>query len=274
MAHLRGHAGAGDNDTTASSDHGCAAEHHVEPVADGHRALQRRDVLHHRLALAGQRRFGDRQRCRRHQPPVGADSVAFGEQHDVARDEIHGVDPLLDTVTHHRGRDSDHALEGGHRLLGPSLLHVTEHGVGDEDGGNDEALERETVGPLDGPRDERDDRGGDEQVDEWVGELRQQLAPPRNPGARLDLVGAGSRQSSPGLGRREPAGEVGVDLPCDRRRVCEPGFGAHASISLTAAGERGDTSTSGLARMEYGAFAGQRTAGSGRVKRSKEHLRR
>ena len=56
------------------------------------RRVERRDVLQHRLALARQRRLGDRQRRRLHEPRVGADRVALGEQQDVAGHHLGGGD--------------------------------------------------------------------------------------------------------------------------------------------------------------------------------------
>ena len=60
------------------------------PVAEPDRLGERGDVLQHRLALAGQRRLGDRQRRRLDQPRVGADRVALGQQQDVAGHHVGG----------------------------------------------------------------------------------------------------------------------------------------------------------------------------------------
>ena len=91
--------------------------------------LSERDVLEHRLALAGQRRLGDRERRRLDQPGVGRDRVALGEQQHVAGHDLGRRDPLLAPVAHDPRRRRRHPLQRRDRLLGARLLDVAEHGV-------------------------------------------------------------------------------------------------------------------------------------------------
>ena len=72
VAHLGGHAGRRHDGPAPPTRDGGAVEHHVHPVAQAGRLGERRDVLQHRFALAGQRRLGDRERRRLDQPGVGA----------------------------------------------------------------------------------------------------------------------------------------------------------------------------------------------------------
>ena len=120
--------GRGHDRPAPPARHGRAAEHHVHAVAEADRLGERRDVLQHRLALAGERRLGDRQRGRLDQPRVRAHRVALG-QHRTSPGTTSARDPLPRARRARRRRRRRHPLQRGDRLLGARLLHVAEHGV-------------------------------------------------------------------------------------------------------------------------------------------------
>ena len=94
-------------------------------------AIDRRDVLEDRRALAGERGFLDLERGGHEQPPVGRDPVARLDQHDVARDELGGIDLDDRAVAAHAGDVLQHLLERGEARLGLRFLAEAEHGVED-----------------------------------------------------------------------------------------------------------------------------------------------
>ena len=91
----------------------------------------RREVLEHRRALAGERRLLDLQGGRHEQPAVGRHAVARLEEHDVARHQLGGVDLDRHAVAAHPGDVLQHLLEGGQARLGLGLLPQAEHRVED-----------------------------------------------------------------------------------------------------------------------------------------------
>ena len=148
------HPGRRHDRTAPPASDRSAAEDHVHAVAEPDRFHDGRDVLQDGFALAGQRRLGHRQRRRLDQPPVGGDRVALGKQEHVARHELGGENPLLAPVADDAGRRRRHPLQRRYRVLGTSLLHIAEHGVGDDDRGDDDRIERRFLPALQHPRDQ------------------------------------------------------------------------------------------------------------------------
>ena len=92
-ADLGVHPGPGHDQLAATAGDRRVHEHHAQPVAERDVvAIDRRDVLEDRRALARERRFLDLERGGDEQPPVGRDAVARLDQHDVARHEFGRVD--------------------------------------------------------------------------------------------------------------------------------------------------------------------------------------
>ncbi len=142
VPHPGAHAGGGHHRPAHALAHRRALEDHVHPVGEGDRFRQRRGLLEHRLALAGQRRFGDLQGGRLQQPGVGADTVALGQHQHIAGHDLIGGHSADLPVTHHPGGGRRQALQRGDRLLGLGFLDVAEHGVGDHDQHDHDRVER------------------------------------------------------------------------------------------------------------------------------------
>ena len=156
---------------------------------------------------------------------VGADRVALGEHQHVARHDLGGRDPLLAPVAHDARRRRRHPLQRRHRLLGPRLLHVAEHGV--ERRRSPRSRSRRTgtpSAPSSDPRDQRDDHRGEQQVDQRVGELREELAPRGHGRRRLELVRPVPLEPGGRLGRAQSP----VERRCRARPRPRPRHGATA----------------------------------------------
>ncbi len=94
---------------------------------------------------------------------------------ELGTNQLVGRDPLLPAVTHHARRGSGHALQGSHRLLGLRLLDVAQQAVAQHDGRDHDRLDRQAVGTLQPPRQQGNHDGGQQQVDERIGELRSDV---------------------------------------------------------------------------------------------------
>ncbi len=198
-AHLGGHPGGGDQCAPVPAGDGRAVEHHVRPIAEGDRPGQGGEVLEDSLALASEGRLRHHERGGGRQAGVGAHRITLRQQQDITRDEVAGGDPLLLTVPEHPGARSGHRLERGDGVLGAGLLHVAQHRVQHDDGDDDQGLEGHPLGPLDQPGDEGDHHRAEEEVDQGVGELGQDLAPPGDGRGRVEAVGP---EPGPAFGHR------------------------------------------------------------------------
>jgi hypothetical protein len=211
--HLGAHPGRGHHRATAAPGHGRPAEHHVHAVAQRRRCRKGRGVLGDRLALAGQRRLGNDQRCRLDQAGVRADGVALAQDEEVAGHDVGGRDADLPSVPNHAGGRRGHPLQRRHRLLRLPLLHEPQHGVRDDDDGDHDRLERRALRALERPGHDGDDDGCEQQVDERVGELGQELPPGRHLGRGIEAIGADACEAVRSLSGREPGRRVAAQRP-------------------------------------------------------------
>ena len=221
-SHLRRHPGRGHDRTPATARDGGAAEDHVHAVAELDRAVERRDVLQHGLALPRQRRLGDGQRVGLEQTAVRGDRVTLREQQDVAGHHLGRGDPLLAPVAEHAGRRRGQPLQRGHRLLGTRLLHVAEHGIREDDRSDHDRVVRRSLAALQHPGDQRDHDRREQQVDQRVGELPEELPPLRHTLRRLEPVRAEPLQPRPGLRPAKAAARVGRERRSDLVPVALP----------------------------------------------------
>ena len=114
-------------------------EREADPIAEADVvARDRRDVLQHRRALAGERGLLDLEGGGHQQPPVGGHPVARFEEHDVARHQLGGVDLDGHPVAAHAGDVLQHLLEGGEARLRLGLLAQAQHGVEDREADQDD----------------------------------------------------------------------------------------------------------------------------------------
>ncbi len=197
VPHLGRHAGGRHDRAATPTGDGRPVEHHVHPVAEGGRRGERGDVLQHRLALARERGLRHRERRSLHQAGVRAHRVALGQEQDVTRDDIGGRDAHLAPVAHDPGRRRGHLLQRGDCPLRTGLLHVAEHGVEDDDHCDHDRLVRHAVRPFRDPGDERHGHRREEEVDQWIGELGEKLAPRRHGLGRVEEVTARSAPDAP-----------------------------------------------------------------------------
>ena len=189
-AHLRAHAGRGHDRPPVPVGGGGAAEHHVVAIAERRVAVDRRRVLGHRDALAGQRGFGGLQRRRFDEAPVGRDRVALFDEHDVAGDHVGRGDALPAAAAHDRGASRGHRAQGGDRGLGARLLQVAHRRVEEHDREDRDGFVGQRRVALDQPQDGGDRRRHQQQHDEDVLELGEEAAPRRDRGLRRQLVAA------------------------------------------------------------------------------------
>ena len=151
LAHLRVHAGGGDDCLAAAVDHRAAHVAHILPVAQGHVISGQQP---HRLgdgdALAGQRRLLDLHGGALQQPSVGGHGVAGLQQHHVAGHQLAALDDHLVAVPQHLALGGGHGLQGLDGRLGLALLHHAQHRVQQHHHQDDEhlgeALAAECVG--------------------------------------------------------------------------------------------------------------------------------
>jgi hypothetical protein len=210
-AHLARHAGGGHHSHPSASRDGRPVEDHVDAVTQRRRLAERRHILEHRLALAGQRGLGDHQRCGLDQASVGADRIALGQQQDVSGNDLGGRDALRAPVSSHAGGRRGHPRQRRHGLVGARLLHEAQGRVESDDGQDDDRVVGHALRAFAGPRDERDDHGGQQQVDERVGELPEEPAPRGIRLLALELVGARALQPPRRLGGRQALLHVGPE---------------------------------------------------------------
>ena len=177
VAHLGRHAGRGhDRAATASSDRG-AVEDHVQPVADPGRRRQRRDVLQHRLALARQRRLRDRERGSLDEAPS-----ALTASPSASSRRSPGTTSAAGTRCSSPSRTTP-AVAAAIRCSAATACSarasctIAEHGIEHDDHRDHDRLVGHALGSLDRPRDDRDDHRAEQQVDQRVGELREELPP-------------------------------------------------------------------------------------------------
>jgi hypothetical protein len=155
---------------------------HADPGAVGHqagrighvRALRQHDVMRQpfgllldRHRLAGQRGFVDLQVAALQQAQVRGHLVARGQQDDIARHQLRGVDLLLFPGAQHRGCRGQRAREGRQRAQRLALLDEADDGVEQDD-----AEDHAGVDP--GPEHDLDDDRGQQDVDQRLMELQQE----------------------------------------------------------------------------------------------------
>ena len=139
-------------------------------------------------------------------------------------------------VAHDPGRRRRHPLQRRHRLLGPRLLHVAEHGVGEDDRRDHDRVERRLLPTLQHPRHQRDHDGGKQQVDQRIGELAEDLPPCRHRPGRLQRVRPEPRQPLCRLRRAQSPARVSAQRSGDLVRPATPRLDRaslnHARIGL------------------------------------------
>jgi hypothetical protein len=103
-------------------------------------------------------------------------------------------------------------------LLGARLLNVAEHGVGDHDRRDHDRVDRQSLSAFENPHDEGGRSRREQQVDEWVGEVAEELAPSRHRGGGVKPVRPELPQPRGGLPLAQPAVDVGSErarnIPC------------------------------------------------------------
>ena len=120
-----GHERAGEGQIRAVPQHGVGRQH-----VDGFLG---------RHGFAGERGLLDLEAPHVEQAQVGGHAVAGLQQHDVARHELHGRDPLLASFPAHGRLGADHVGQGLDRFLGFGFLDITHDRIdqdhGEHDGG-------------------------------------------------------------------------------------------------------------------------------------------
>ena len=210
LAHLRVHAGGGDDGAAAAVDHGAAHVAHVFPVAQRHvlpcQQLRRLGGGH---ALAGESGLLDLQRDALQQPPIGGDGVSGLQHHHIPGHQLAVLHHGLVAVPQHLAFGGGHGLERLNGGLGLALLHHAEHGVQQHHGQDDEhlreALAAESIG------DGADGCGGHQHQQHGILQLRQESAQQGGLLRLLQLVGAVRCQPRRCLRRRQ-AQRRGVQL--------------------------------------------------------------
>ena len=230
-----------------------AAEDHVQPVAQACRPLDREHVLQDRLALARQRCLGDRQGCRLQEASVRGDRVALGEQQDVAGHELVCRDSLLAPFTQDTGRRRGHPLQRSDCPLRSRLLHVAEDGVGDDDRGDHDRIERQLFPALQRPGNQRDRRREEQQVDQRIGKLAEELPPPRHRSGCLEHVLSDLPKPRSRLRLAEATASIDSEIRDDRGGITGPhiSIGQHGPHSRRVLGQ-----PSGSPRLSSVAVAG------------------
>ena len=202
LAHLRVHAGGGDDGSAAAIDHGAAHVAHIFPVAQRHLAAGQQL---HRLgdgdALSGKRSLLNFQRSALQQPSIGGNGVAGLQHHHVAGHQLAALHHQLVAVPQHLAPGSGHGLERLNGGLGLALLHHAQNGVEQHHGQNDkhlrEALAAERVG------DGGDRRRGHEDQQHGILQLGQKALEEGGLFRLLQLVGAELGEARLRLRRRQ-----------------------------------------------------------------------
>jgi hypothetical protein len=96
-------------------------------------------------------------------------------------------------------------------LLGARLLHVPEHGVGDHDRRDHDRVDRQSLSAFQNPHDEGSRSRCEQQVDEWVGEVAEKLAPHGDRLGGVEPVRPELPQPGGGLPFAQPAVDVGSE---------------------------------------------------------------
>ena len=141
-AHLGLHAGGGDDGAPAALRDRRALEHHVQPVAQRRNRRQRRRILQHRLALAGQRRLQQLQGGGLCQPRIGAHGIAFSEDQHIALDQFCAGYTDDGAVTQHGRGGRGHLCQRRHRLRRLGLLQPAQHRIQHHHERDDDGIQR------------------------------------------------------------------------------------------------------------------------------------
>jgi len=140
-------------------------------------------VLHNGQGFTGERRFGGLQGGGFEQACIRADLVTSTDQEDVSRNKIASFDNRFAAVPHDADFESREFPQSGHGVLGPAFLNGTDDGIDQDDDEDDHRITRMRHG-------ERDDGGGEEDVDERAGELRGEDLPHGLVGGLGQFIGA------------------------------------------------------------------------------------
>ena len=135
----------------------------------------------------------------RDQPRVGGDAVALRQHHDIAGNELAGLDETAATVTQNGdvlGQERSERLDGA---LGLPLLEQREGRVQQDDADDRPGQDRRSGEP--GERGSRP-----EQESERMRELLRDVTPPAAPAATHDLIRAVADQPALDLAARQPLG--------------------------------------------------------------------
>ena len=177
VPHLGLHARRGDDRKPVPVGRRRAAEDHVVTIAEARVRRDRRDVLRHRQALAGQRRLRRLQRRHLDQAAVGGNCVALLDHQDVARHEIRRRHALPLAAANHLRLRRGHLAERRHRLFRARLLQVAHHSVEQHDREDRDGLVRQRRVALGGPEARRNQAGAISRItstsENWARNFRQ-----------------------------------------------------------------------------------------------------
>ena len=234
LTDLRVHAGAGDDGAARALRDGGAVEDHIGAVAQRLGLLKCGGLLAHWHGFAGQAGLGDAQRCGCEQSPIGRHRVAFAQHENIAGNDLGRVDAADLAAAQHGGLRCGHLGQRVDGLLGLRLLQVAQHRVHDQNQHDNDGIEgqrlaalsaRLRIRPLNEPRDQRNQRGGKQQVDQRILELLQELLPFRRFGAAGQLVAAELLQAPLRLVVAQAYGRVDVQRLGDILDVSKAGVG-------------------------------------------------
>ena len=155
------------------------AEQHVVTIAERRLPCDWVDTFCDGQALAGQRGFGRLQSRRFDQPGVGGDRVAFADENQVARHELHSAHAAPLAAADDRRMGGRHGVQRGDRRFGASLLQVANRRVEEDHREDGDRFVGKSRVALDDPQRERDPGRDEQQDDEHVLELREKTAPLR-----------------------------------------------------------------------------------------------
>lgn len=172
-----------------------------------------------RLGLAGEEGFVHCQVGGGEQVEIGRHPIARLDQHHITWHEVLGAALLHPPIAPHAGVDGEQGAQGRGALFGPILLIGAEDGI-DQDHGEDER------GVLDIADEQRDDRGGQQNVNQGAEELPQEDLPEGRGGAGGKLVRAIVGQATLRLGAGET---LGAAVPCLERLVGRKGVPERAA---------------------------------------------
>ena len=211
--HLRVHAGRHHHRAPAPVGRDRAGEQHVVAVADPGIAVDRRGLLRHRHALAGERRLVGPQVRRLDQAGIRRDLVAGLDQHDVAGHDLVRRNPQPLAAADHRGFRRGQRHQRTHGFLGARFLDEAQHRIEDDDRENHDRLvgQRGLARILQQPLDHRDHGRDQEDDDEEILELLQQPLPPGRFRRALEPVGTVLLQAALRFGRGEAERGVGCE---------------------------------------------------------------